>query len=242
MIVVAVRWYMRFALSYRHVEELPAERGTEVDHVTVHRGVQRLTPLLSDTARLARHSPGDRCFVDETYAKVNRVWRSVHRTIDQHGQVIDVLLATRRDTVAARRSFTRTLRVLKVIPGEVVTDAAPVYPGVLQELVPAAWHHVEQYANNSIEADRSAQAPAATDARTSDGSDSASADRRPRLRAEPTPRPLRTRSRRAPPPCGSLRRSPNSRRRSDHLPGRAQTARRSRNATKPPRLHPPPAA
>jgi transposase-like protein len=63
-----------------------------------------------------------------------------------------VLLAARRDAAAARRFFARALGALKVIPREVVTDAAPVYPGVLDELLPAAWHHVEQYANNRIEA------------------------------------------------------------------------------------------
>jgi transposase-like protein len=81
------------------------------------------------------------------------VWRYVYRAIDQHGQVIDVLLTVHRDAAAARRFFTRALRTLKVIPREVITDAAPVYPAVLEELVPAAWHHVEQYANNPIEAD-----------------------------------------------------------------------------------------
>jgi transposase-like protein len=60
---------------------------------------------------------------------------------------------SRRDAAAARRFFTRALRTLKVTPGEVVIDAAPVYPAVLDELVPSAWHHVEQYANNPIEAD-----------------------------------------------------------------------------------------
>jgi hypothetical protein len=73
--------------------------------------------------------------------------------VDQHGQVIDVLLSARRDAATARRFFTRVLKTLKVTPTEVVTDAAPVYPGVLDELVPAAWHHVERYANNPIEAD-----------------------------------------------------------------------------------------
>ena len=77
----------------------------------------------------------------------------MYRAVDQYGQVIDVLLSARRDAVAARRFFTRALRTLKVKPAEVVTDAAPVCPGVLDELVPAAWHHVEQYANNPIEAD-----------------------------------------------------------------------------------------
>ncbi len=153
--MVAVRWYLRYGLSYRDVEELLAERGIEVDHVTVYRWVHRFTPLLADAARFTRHTPGDRWFVDETYIKVNGVWRYVYRAIDQHGQVIDVLLSRRRDAAAARRFFTRALQTLKVILSEVVTDAAPVYPAVLDELIPSAWHHVEQYANNLIEADHS---------------------------------------------------------------------------------------
>ena len=84
VIVVAVRWYLRFNLSYRDVVELLVERGVEVDHVTVFRWVQRFTPL-ADAARFARHSPRDRWFVDETYVKVNGVWRYVYRAIDQHG-------------------------------------------------------------------------------------------------------------------------------------------------------------
>jgi hypothetical protein len=62
VIVVAVRWYLRYGLSYRDVEELLAERGIEVDHVTVYRWVQRFTPLLADAARFTRHSPGDRLY------------------------------------------------------------------------------------------------------------------------------------------------------------------------------------
>jgi transposase-like protein len=77
----------------------------------------------------------------------------VYRAVDQHGHVIDVYISVRRDGQAARRFFQRALATLKVKPNEVVTDAAPVYPRVLDELVPAAWHHVEQYANNRIEAD-----------------------------------------------------------------------------------------
>jgi hypothetical protein len=73
--------------------------------------------------------------------------------VDQDGQVIDVLVSTRRDAAAARRFLRRALTTLKVTPSEVVTDAAPVYPAVLDELVPSAWHHVERHANNRIEAD-----------------------------------------------------------------------------------------
>jgi transposase-like protein len=93
--------------------------------------------------------------VDETYVKVGEAWRYVYRAVDQHGQVIDVLVSTRRDAAAARRFFRRALATLKVTPSEVVTDAAAVYPAVLDELIPQARHHVEQYANNPIEADHS---------------------------------------------------------------------------------------
>src|SRR3954447_24275097 len=70
VIVVAVRWYLRYSLSYRDIEELLAERGVDVDHVTIYRWVQRFTPLLIDAARPGRHVVGDRWFVDETYVKV----------------------------------------------------------------------------------------------------------------------------------------------------------------------------
>jgi transposase-like protein len=141
--MVAVRLYLRYNLSYRDVEELLIERGVEVDHVTVFRWVQRFTPLLADAARFCRHVPGDRWFTDETYVKVNGVWRYVYRAVDQYGQVIDVLVSARRDAAAALRFFRRAMAMLKVRPAEVVTDAAPVYRAVLDELVPSAWHHVE---------------------------------------------------------------------------------------------------
>jgi mutator family transposase len=116
VIVVAIRWYLRYNLSYRDVEELLVERGVEVDHVTVYRWVQRFTPLLADAARFARHSPGDRWYADETYVKVNGLWRYVYRAVDQYGQVIDVLVSARRDAAAARRFFRRAIAMLKVKP------------------------------------------------------------------------------------------------------------------------------
>ena len=87
--------------------------------------------------------------------KVNGVWRYVYRAVDQYGQVIDVLVCVRRDANTARRFFQRALGTLKVTPTEVVTDAAAVYPAVLDEPIPSAWRHVERYANNRIEADHS---------------------------------------------------------------------------------------
>jgi transposase, IS6 family len=81
--------------------------------------------------------------------------RYVYRTVDQHGQIIDVLVSARRDAEAARRFFHRALTTSKGTPTEVMTDTAPVYPRVLDELIPAAWHHVEPWTNNRIEADHS---------------------------------------------------------------------------------------
>ncbi len=117
VIVLAVRWYLRFGLSYRDVEELLAERGVEVDHVTIYRWVQRFT------------------------------------AIDQFAQVIDVFVSPRRDAKAARRFFEQAIATTKVPPVEVVTDRAATYPIVLEDLLPAAWHCTEQYADNGIECD-----------------------------------------------------------------------------------------
>jgi len=153
VIVLAVRWYLRFGLSYRDVEELLAERGVEVDHVTVYRWVQRFTPLLAEAARPCRHAVGDCWFVDETYLKIGGRWRYLYRAVDQFGQVIDMFVSSRRDSKAARRFFDRAIGTTKVTPVEVVTDKAAVYPRVLDELVPAAWHRTDRYANNRIEAD-----------------------------------------------------------------------------------------
>ena len=133
VIVLAVRWYLRFGLSYRDVEELLTERGVEVDHVTVYRWVLRFPPLLADAARPRRHAVGSRWQVDETYVKVAGRWRYVYRAIDQFDQAISAT---------------------KVTPVEVTTDQAPVYPAVLEDLLPAAWHRTDQYANNRVEADQ----------------------------------------------------------------------------------------
>jgi len=152
VIIVAVRWYLRYGLSYRDVEELLAERGIAVDHVSVYRWVQRFTPLLINAARPCRHAPGDRWFVDETYVKVAGRWVYLYRAIDQYGQAIDVLVSEKRDLAATRRFFTRALDH-GPRPTEVSTDRAPAYPRVLDELLPAACHLTGQYSNNAVEAD-----------------------------------------------------------------------------------------
>jgi len=71
----------------------------------------------------------------------------------QFGQVIDVLVSPQRDAKAAYRYFQRAVGTTKVTPTEVTTDQAPVYPAVLEELLPSAWHRTEQYSNNQVECD-----------------------------------------------------------------------------------------
>ncbi len=91
--------------------------------------------------------------MDETHLKVSGTWRYLYRAIDQFEQVVDVLLSSKRDARAARRFFTKAMADAQAEPAEVVTDRAPAYLGVLDELLPAAFHDVEQCANNVLEAD-----------------------------------------------------------------------------------------
>jgi transposase, IS6 family len=152
VILIAVRWYLRYGLSYRDLEELLAERGVEVDHVTLFRWVQRFTPLLIDAARPCRHRVGGHWFADETYVKVSGTWRYVYRAVDQDGQVIDVFVSKRRDLKAATKFFTSMITAHGQ-PAEITTDRAHTLIRVVAELLPAALHDTTQYANNRVEAD-----------------------------------------------------------------------------------------
>lgn len=152
VIVLAVRWYLRFGLSYRDLEELLAERGVEVDHVTLYRWVQRFTPELVDAARPCRHAVGGRWFVDETYVRVAGRWRYVYRAVDEHGQVIDVFVSAKRDAAAARRFFTDAISAHGA-PAEITTDKAWALARAITETAPGAWHVTDQHANNRIESD-----------------------------------------------------------------------------------------
>ena len=110
------------------------------------------SPSLVDAARSCRHAVGNRWFVDETYVKVAGRWRYVYRAVDQYGQIIDVYVSAKRDTRAARRFFASAI-LAHGEPTEVVTDRAAPLGVVIDELLPGAFHNMEQYANNRIEND-----------------------------------------------------------------------------------------
>lgn len=139
--------------------------------VTVYRWVQRFTPLVIDAARPCRHECGDRWFADETYLQVAGRWVYLYRAIDQDGQVIDVLVSQKRDLVATRRFF---------------IGALEYGSGPTEELIPAACHVTEQYANNRVEAlSRGSEGSAAANARSETGALGPGDQRRARVRPEP---------------------------------------------------------
>jgi transposase, IS6 family len=152
VILLGVRWYLRYGLSYRDLEELLVELGVEVDHVTLYRWVQRFSPVLVEAARPCRHAAGDHWFVDETYVKVSGSWRYVYRAVDEQGQVIDVFVSSRRDLKATTVFFERAIRS-NGTPIEVTTDRAHALVRVVMELLPAAFHDTTQYVNNRVEVD-----------------------------------------------------------------------------------------
>jgi transposase, IS6 family len=169
VILIAVRWYLRYGLSYRDLEELLAERGVEVDHVTLFRWVQRFTPVLVEAARPCRHAVGCNWFVDETYVKVCGTWRYVYRAVDQNGQIIDVFLSRKRDLKAAAGFFTAAIDSHGG-PTEITTDRAHALVRAVVELGSASRHRpVRQQPGRSRP--RTAKGQAETDARTQTGPD-----------------------------------------------------------------------
>ena len=103
VILLAVGWYLRFSLSYRDVEELLAERGLLVDHVTVWSWVQRYAPEIQRRLRLRLRPTNDSWRLDETYIRVKGKWVYLYRAVDSNGATIDFLLSAKRDAAAAER-------------------------------------------------------------------------------------------------------------------------------------------
>ena len=100
IILTTLRWYLRYKLSYRDIEELIAERGIDVDHSTLNRWVIKYAPLLVTAARRHKRSIGVSWRFDETYIKVRGQWKYLYRAVDKVGDTIDFLLTAKRDTKA----------------------------------------------------------------------------------------------------------------------------------------------
>ena len=150
MIALAVRWYVRYRLSYVDLAEWLAERGLTVNRSTVYRWVQRFLPLLGEAARHYRHSVGRHWRVDETYCRLQGRWAYCYRAIDQDGQIVDVYFSERRNAAATGALFERAIAETGTIPERVVTEKAACYP---RALLPAAEHRSSKYLNNGLERD-----------------------------------------------------------------------------------------
>ena len=101
IIVLCVRWYLRYPLSYRDLEEMMTERGLTIDHSTIARWVLRYAPVLNHRIRSEMRNPNRSWRVDETYLRVAGRWTYLYRAIDSAGNTIDFLLSPYRDTFAA---------------------------------------------------------------------------------------------------------------------------------------------
>jgi transposase, IS6 family len=160
IILCGVRWYLRYALSYRDVEELILERGLRVDHTTVFRWVQRYAPELDKRSRPHLKATNDSYRVDETYIKIKKVWHYLYRAVDSEGHTLDFLLSETRDAQAAKKFFRKVLGAHHTVMPRVITvDQNAAYPlafeALQQErLLPeACFLRRCKYLNNVIEQD-----------------------------------------------------------------------------------------
>ena len=135
IIILCVRWYLRFGLSFRNLEEMMAERNLTVDHVTIWRWVQRYAPELHRRCRPKLRMTNRSWRVDETYLRVAGKWTYLYRAVDSTGATIDFLLSAKRDAPAAKRFFQKALRsVGHPRPRVINVDGNPSYPKVIAEL------------------------------------------------------------------------------------------------------------
>jgi IS6 family transposase len=147
VILWAVRWYCRYGVSYRDLEEMLTERGVPVDHTTIYRWVQKYGPELDKRTRWYRHtSPlvSDSWRVDETYIRVGGRWCYLYRAVTKHGRTLDFYMSTRRNTQAATRLLGKALRGASHharngeyprAPLVICTDKAPTYAAAIATLV-----------------------------------------------------------------------------------------------------------
>ena len=135
IILCTVRWYLRYALSDRDVEDLMHERGVSVDHTTVFCWVQRYAPELERRCRPLLKAMNDSYRVDETYITIKKQWHDLYRAVDSGGNTIDFMLSATRDAGAAEQFFRQALRANHTVPLRVITvDKNAAYPAAFEVL------------------------------------------------------------------------------------------------------------
>ena len=135
IILQSVRWYLRYALSYRDLEEILVERGLSVDHTTIFRWVQAYAPEIDRRVRPHLKPTNDSWRVDETYVRVKGQWMYLYRAVDSTGQTLDFLLSETRCTRAAKRFFRKVLGARqRQAPRVITVDQNAAYIGAIRDL------------------------------------------------------------------------------------------------------------
>ncbi|GAA3595027.1 IS6 family transposase [Streptomyces osmaniensis] len=143
--------YFRFPLSLREVEELMLERGIIVSHETVRRWCVKFGQTYANSLRRRRPRPGDKWHLDEMFIKISSEQKYLWRAVDADGNVLDILVQSRRDKAAARRFFRRLLKRTKTVPRVVVTDKLRSYAAAHREVMPSVEHRSHKGLNSRAE-------------------------------------------------------------------------------------------
>ncbi|MFE4960736.1 IS6 family transposase [Streptomyces sp. NPDC056653] len=143
--------YFRFPLSFREVEELMLQRGVIVSHETVRRWCRKFGQAYANALRRRRPRPGDKWHLDEVFIKINGELKYLWRAVDQDGNVLDILVQSRRDKAAARRFFRRLMTKTRAVPRVIVTDKLRSYGAAHREAMPSAEHRSHKGLNNRAE-------------------------------------------------------------------------------------------
>ena len=129
IILLCVRWYLKYALSYRNLEEIMVERGLSVDHTTIYRWVMIYAPELDKRSRNHLKPTNDSMRVDETYVKVKGKWKYLYRAVDSSGNTLDFMLSAKRDHQAAKRFLKKALKgIYNQQPRVINVDKNAAYP------------------------------------------------------------------------------------------------------------------
>ena len=143
--------YFRFSLSFREVEELMLVRGVVVSYETIRRWCAKFGQAYADQLRQRRPRLGDKWHLDEVFVKINGKLCYLWRAVDQHGNVLDVLVQSRRNAKAAKRFFRKLLKGLRYVPRVLVTDKLASYGVAARELMASVEHRRSRYLNNRAE-------------------------------------------------------------------------------------------
>ena len=143
--------YFRFPLSFREVEELMLARGVVVSYETIRRWCAKFGPPYANQLRRRRPHPGDKWHLDEVFVRIDGELRYLWRAVDQHGNVLDVLVQSHRNAAAAKRFFRKLLKGLRYVPRVLVTDKLGSYQVAHRELMSSVEHRRSRYLNNRAE-------------------------------------------------------------------------------------------